>query len=414
MNSQNKKITVWDNLSSITCVIIVVLHKYIPGGNVVTKIARLIFVLLLTVAVAAGAGNATDQIEPPDVMAHRLDGQTIRIDGLLDEAAWQAAVPGGDFIQRDPQEGQPATEKTEFCILYDDEYIYVGIKAHDSDPAGIRAIMSRRDASTPSDWVSVSLDSYGDYRTSFEFWLNPLGVKRDIRRYDDSNHDENWDAIWEGESAIEADGWSAEFRIPFRELRFSDGENQTWGLQVFRFISRKNEDNFWAFWPKDETGWVRHYGRLNNLVDIPRQRRLYVAPYLTGQRSSASWYRTPVHPDRFDLGGNLGVDIKFGLTNNLTLDLALNPDFGQVEADPAELNISAYETFFPEQRPFFVEGSNIYRFSLGIGGYPIASNSLFYSRRIGRSPHHSPDTDDGYVDAPINTTILGAGKLSGR
>ncbi|MFC1619986.1 DUF5916 domain-containing protein [Candidatus Neomarinimicrobiota bacterium] len=378
------------------------------------KLHGVLFLFLLTTVLSGGQQATADSEFTRSVNAMRVNDAAIRIDGYLDDQVWREAHYSSDFIQRDPLEGQPATERTEFALLYDDEYLYVGVKAYDSDPSGIRSILSRRDDEIPSDWVHVSFDSYNDHRTAFEFWLNPLGVKRDLRRYDDDNHDTNWDAIWEGKSALLDDGWSAEFRIPFRELRFSNGDNHAWGLQVYRFISRKNEDNFWAFWPKDETGWVRHYGRLNNLKGIPRQRRIYFAPYTTGQVATSREYVTPVHPETYDLGSNLGMDMKVGVTNNLTLDLTLNPDFGQVEADPAELNISGFETFFPERRPFFVEGGNIYQYSLGIGDNPMANNSLFYSRRIGRYPHHSPDSDTSYVDTPTATRILGAGKLSGK
>lgn len=378
------------------------------------KAIKILFLVLLVTNLTGGKLEHMDLEMPRPVNALRINTVSIHVDGFLDDLSWQRAERASDFIQRDPLEGEAATERTEFSVLYDGEYVYIGVKAYDSDPNGIVSILSRRDEEIPSDWVSVSLDSYNDHRTAFEFWLNPQGVKRDLRRYDDENLDMNWDAIWEGKSAIEEDGWSAEFKIPFRELRFSNGSDQSWGIQVYRYISRKNEDDFWAFWPKEETGWVRHYGRLNNLVNIPRQRRVYFAPYTTGQYATASHYKTPVHPEMYDLGSNLGADLKVGITNNLTLDLALNPDFGQVEADPAELNISAFETFFPEQRPFFVEGGNIYRFSLGIGENPMSNNSLFYTRRIGRNPHHYPSTEEGYVDVPMATTILGAGKLSGK
>jgi hypothetical protein len=378
------------------------------------KLHGVLFLFLVTTVLSGGQQATADTEFERSVNAMRVNDAAIRIDGYLDDQVWQEAQYSSDFMQRDPLEGEPATERTEFALLYDDEYLYVGVKAYDSDPSGIRSILSRRDDQIPSDWVHVSFDSYNDHRTAFEFWLNPLGVKRDLRRYDDENHDVNWDAIWEGKSALLDDGWSAEFRIPFRELRFSNGDNHAWGLQVYRFISRKNEDDFWAFWPKDETGWVRHYGRLNNLKDIPRQRRIYFAPYTTGRVATSREYETPVHPETYDLGSNLGMDMKVGITNNLTLDLTLNPDFGQVEVDPAELNISGFETFFPERRPFFVEGGNIYQYSLGFGQNPMSNNSLFYSRRIGRSPHHEPDSDTGYVDTPTATNILGAGKLSGK
>ncbi len=370
--------------------------------------------LLMSTGILLGARlDRVDLERPRSVKALRIPAGQIHIDGHIDDEAWKDATFKSDFVQRDPLEGQAATELTEFAILYDDEYLYVAIKAFDSQPAGIRSILSRRDEETPSDWVSVSFDSYGDYRTAFEFWLNPQGVKRDMRRYDDAMQDLNWDAIWEGEASITPDGWTAEFQIPLRELRFSDSEVQSWGLQVNRMISRKNEDIYWSYWSKEEDGFVRHYGRLTGLNNIPRQRRIYLSPYTTGQYSRATEYMTAVHPEGYNLVSNLGADIKLGLTNNLTLDLTVNPDFGQVEADPADLNLTAFETFYAEKRPLFVEGGNIFAFALGIGDGDLGSNALFYPRRIGRSPHHSPDTD-GFVDQPSSTAILAAGKLSGK
>ena len=359
-------------------------------------------------------------LEVPRVIPALRVSSAVLIDGLLDDIAEQQAIFKSNFVQRNPLEGENPTEKTEFAVLYDDEYVFVAIRAFDSQPDSIASILSRRDEMTPSDWVNVSFDSYDDHRTAFEFWLNPQGVKRDIRRFNDDNQDRNWDAIWEGKTNVDAVGWTAEFRIPLRELRFSSKQSQDWGLQVYRHISRKNEDNFWTYWSKDEGGWVRHYGRLTNLENIPRQRQIYVSPYSTGQYASSNLYQTALNPKTYRLGQNLGVDLKIGVTNNLTLDVTLNPDFGQVEADPAELNISAFESFFSEKRPFFVEGSNIYAFNLGFGDGGNSSTSLFYPRRIGRSPHFSAengvdaDADIYDVDQPKATAILGAAKLTGK
>ncbi|MFC1480860.1 DUF5916 domain-containing protein [Candidatus Neomarinimicrobiota bacterium] len=386
------------------------------------RIQKAVFILIFLNILFAGKVERIDPGVPPTVAALRIPSGEIQIDGHLDDATWADAIFTSDFVQRDPDEGEDATEKTEFAIAYDDEYLYVAIMAYDSTPSGIRSILSRRDEMTPSDWVAVSVDSYSDYRTAFEFWLNPHGVKRDIRRFDDEMEDLNWDAIWEGKSQVTSKGWSAEFRIPFRELRFDDSASQSWGLQVGRHISRKNEDDFWRFWPKDEGGFVRHYGRLTELVNIPKQRRIYFSPYTTGQYSTADYLQTAVHPDNYNMAQKFGADMKVGISNNLTLDLTINPDFGQVEADPAELNLSAFESYFQEKRPFFVEGGNIFEFGLGFGDGDIGSNSLFYPRRMGQSPHHYPDEDyfeekygeEPYTDVPNSSAILAAGKLSGK
>jgi len=351
---------------------------------------------------------------PKSLKALRVPTSAIVIDGHLDENIWESAAYYSNFVQRDPVDGDPATEKTEFAILYDNEYLYIGIKAYASDPKSIRGIMSRRDEETPSDWLYVSIDSYNDNRTAFEFGLNPAGVKHDLRRFDDENHDSNWDALWEGKTARTTNGWSAEFMIPFRELRFDNKNSQTWGFQVNRFIAEKNEDIYWTHISKEESGWVSQYGELNGLKNIPPQRRFYISPYITGQYSKANYLRNPVHDRSFNLANNVGADIKIGVTGNLTLDLSINPDFGQVEADPAELNLGAFESYFSEKRPFFIEGGNIYNFSLGIGDGDGANTGLFYTRRIGRAPHNYASHDDGYETNPSATTILSAGKLSGK
>jgi hypothetical protein len=371
-----------------------------------------LLVLIIAASLFAGKIDRVELERPRSLKALRVQTDEIRIDGVIDDAAWESANFLSNFVQRDPIQGDSPTETTEFAILYDNEYLYVAIRALDSEREGIRSILSRRDEETPSDWVNVSLDSYGDNRTAFEFWLNPQGVKRDIRRYDDSEEDLNWDAIWDGKATVQATGWSAEYRIPFQELRFSGQQDQSWGLQVYRHISRKNEDIYWTYWDKEQDGHVRHYGELAALYDIPQQRRLYVAPYTTGQYAVSDSYINEMESKNYRVKPNVGADIKFGVTNNLTLDVTLNPDFGQVEADPGELNLTDFESFYEEKRPFFIEGSNIYQFPMAFGG----SNNLFYPRRIGRKPQLRVANPDGtrFIDAPTATTILGAGKLSGK
>jgi len=354
--------------------------------------------------------------EMRETRAVRIIDEQITIDGVLDESFWATSLTNSDFFQRDPVEGEPASEKTAFSIAYDDHFLYIGVMAFTNDIAGIRKILSRRDHESPSDWLYVSIDSYNDNRTAFEFGLNPSGVKRDLRRFDDENWDDNWDAIWEGKSSINHDGWSAEFKIPLRELRFDEGNDQTWGLQVNRYIAKNNEDDYWTYWSKDESGWVRHYGDLTGLEGIPKQDRLQVSPYYTTSYDRYDEYINPTHADNFDILSTVGADIKFGVTNNLTLDMSLNPDFGQVEADPAELNISGFESYFSERRPFFIEGGNIFNFNLGFGDGDQSMNTLFYTRRIGRSPHEWAGTEDSlyYATNPSATRILGAAKLSGK
>ena len=368
--------------------------------------------LTLIFAILVSFSYATTSLKT--ISVKKLNGEKIYLDGKVDESAWVFTDNSSNFIQRDPIEGKPATELTSFSILYDDEHLYVAIKALTADNSKIKGILSRRDEDSPSDWLFVSIDSYNDNRTAFEFGLNPVGVKRDLRRFDDTNEDANWDANWEGKSSINKDGWYAEFKIPFRELRFDNADSKTWGIQVHRYIAENNEEDYWSFWPKEESGHVQHYGKLTGLSDIPKQRRVYLMPYVTSSFNKADFLKTPVHANSFDYNNNVGLDAKIGITNNLTFDLTVNPDFGQVEADPAELNLSAFESYFREKRPFFVEGSNIFNFNLGLGDNEHASNSLFYTRRIGRTPHHSTSDDNGYETNPSATRILSAGKISGK
>lgn len=354
--------------------------------------------------------------ERPSVQAIPLAENIIHVDGDLSESIWESAMTYPRFTQRNPDEGLPATENTGFAVLFDSQNLYVGIIAHTDDPSQIRKILSRRDARIPSDWLYVSLDSYNDNRTAFEFGLNPMGVKRDLRRYDDENLDLNWDAIWEGKASLTDGGWSVEFKIPFRELRFAEQDHAVWGLQIYRYIAVKNEEDYWSFWSKEESGQVRHYGELNGLDNIALQNNIQISPYVTGSYDSFEGYVNPVHPQDYNILSTFGADIKYGITNNLTLDISLNPDFGQVEADPAELNISSFESFFEEKRPLFVEGGNIFNFALGFGDGDDGRNTLFYSRRIGRMPHDYASSQDlvYYATNPKATRIHGAAKISGK
>ncbi|UCC71760.1 MAG: carbohydrate binding family 9 domain-containing protein [Gemmatimonadota bacterium] len=377
----------------------------------------------LLAAVLAGVGvqpalaNAEgDPEEKPDPKPYRAQASratpgTPEIDGELDEAAWALAELVTDFVQRDPEEGAPATERTEARVLFDDGSLYVGIRAYDSEPDKIIGQLTRRDQWSASDWLTVSIDSYYDRRTAFEFRVNPAGVERDMYRYDDTWADDSWNAVWDVATSVDEEGWVAEFRIPFSQLRFSQAAEQIWGFNIERVIQRKNEVVQWKPIAKDASGWVSEYGDLVGINGIQPPRRLEVLPYVVATQGY-----TPEDPDNpFQTGsefqGNVGGDLRYGVTNSLTLNLTVNPDFGQVEADPSVVNLSAFETFFQEKRPFFLEGANIFSFGLsGSGGW----EQLFYSRRIGRRPQGEADARDGYVDHPDNTTILAAAKLSGK
>ncbi|HEY6807885.1 MAG TPA: DUF5916 domain-containing protein [Gemmatimonadales bacterium] len=354
---------------------------------------------------------------PPSITAVRVP-RPPAFDGRLDDPEWALAAPLTDFRQVDPEEGKPASESTAVRIVYDDAALYIGVRMYDRDPARISRHLGRRDTNTQSDDFRVLIDSYHDHRTAFRFDVNPLGVKNDIQFGDDGNFaDNSFDPVWEAATSIDALGWTAEYRIPFSQLRFSRARDQVWGIRLVRTILRKNEFDLFPFVGKTENGFVSRFAHLVGLHDIPAPKRLELLPYTLGRGT----FRTPDNPaDPFDkaraLFGGAGLDLKYGLTSNLTLDATVNPDFGQVELDPAFVNLTAFEQFLPEHRPFFVEGADIFTFGGGTGGFLNFSSAprFFYSRRIGRPPEGSPYSPGQFVDLPDNTTILGAAKLTGR
>ncbi|HEU4884115.1 MAG TPA: DUF5916 domain-containing protein, partial [Longimicrobium sp.] len=370
-----------------------------------TKIAVLLLLACAAPAAAQqpAAAPRTPAPEPPQAVATRTT-QPIHIDGLLNDAAWAAATPITEFRQLDPQEGQPATERTEVRVMYDDGALYVGARLYDRQP--VRSRLGRRDMGmSASDWLTVILDSNHDHRTAVGFEVNPAGVRRDQSRAQDGSEDNSWDPVWEAETSVSDSGWVAEIRIPFSQLRFSAAPVQTWGMQVERQIARNQEFSVWSFTPRDQPGGIPRFGHLAGLERIPTGKRLEVLPYAVTRAENVERGANPFREDR-EYGMDVGVDLKYRLSSNMTLDATVNPDFGQVEVDPAVVNLTAFETQFEERRPFFVEGSEIFRF----GG--DGTNLAFYSRRIGRPPTLVPNVDA--VDVPSTTRILGAMKLSGR
>ncbi len=354
------------------------------------------------------------EVGPPVLRAVRVSGHEIRIDGRAVEAPWLSAPVATDFVQFEPAEGEAATERTEARVLYGDEALYVAIRAYDRDPSGIVGQLTRRDQNSYSDQVGVVVDSYFDRRTAFHFAVNPVGVKQDIYRYDDTGEDDGWDAVWEVATTTDEEGWTAEFRIPYSQLRFRDADVQTWGINFVREIARRDETDVWAPTSRKDAGVVSRFGELRGLENLRAPRRLEIVPYTVGRVQRAPGDADNPFFRRSERFGTVGADLKYGLTSDLTLDVTLNPDFGQVEADPAQVNLTAFETFYPERRPFFLEGSSIFRFGLSPGDGDNANESLFYSRRIGRAPQGDPDDRGGWVDKDPQTTILGAAKLSGK
>lgn len=335
-----------------------------------------------------------------------------KIDGYLSEHTWRLAEPATDFFQQNPEEGKPASEPTEIFVLYDDEALYFGCVMEDSEPTKIVARRTRRDSEVEADYISVRIDSFHDHQTAFEFTVNASGAKTDILIYNDKkDEDASWDVVWEVQTQLLPNGWSAEVKIPFRVLRFAEQSKQEWGINFIRTISRKQETDHWALIGRTESGFVSRFGHLEGLDDIPSPVRLELLPYAVG--SGEFTLESRANPDGEDFLSDAGLDLKYGLTRSLTLDVALNPDFGQVEADPAVLNLTTFETFFPEKRPFFIEGSQVLRFTT-FGG--MFGPGLFYSRRIGRGLKGGVIAPaGGYVlEEPTSTTILGAAKITGK
>jgi len=341
---------------------------------------------------------------------------SINLDGKLNEKAWMQ-IPISSFTQRDPVEGQPASETTKVWVAYDESYIYIAAELLDSEAEKIDVSLARKDSWHDSDWFTVYIDPYFDRKTGYYFAVNAGGSLGDGVYYNDSWNDDSWDGIWEAKTSVDNSGWIVEMRIPFSQLRFSQADVMKWGINFKRQIKRNKENDYFVMVPKDESGFVSHFATLDGLSGIEPKQRLEVLPYI----SQKAQYLIHDANDPFYTGNQyqtvFGADAKIGIGTNLNLDLTVNPDFGQVEVDPAVLNLSAFETFFPEKRPFFIEGGNIFNFGYGGAnsnwGFNFGNLDLFYSRRIGRSPQ-GPLPDNDYADYPTETRILGAAKLTGK
>ncbi len=341
----------------------------------------------------------------------------IRLDGRLDEPAWQATAAGNGFTQQRPTDGAPATQQTEIRMLFDDEALYIGARMYDSlGRAGVRTQLVRRDQEPQSDFLQLIFDTFHDHVGRTMFAVNPSGVKGDAGQAS-AYMDPSWDPVWDVATSIDSLGWSAEFRIPFSQLRFSPAPEQTWGLQVWRYVQRLNEMSMWSYWSQTDAGGVSQFGHVEGLRPGTDRKRGEILPYVVGQVDALR--PGPAGDPFYDPNAQtlrVGADVKYRLSPSLTLDATINPDFGQVEVDPAVVNLSAFETFFQERRPFFVEGGGI--FSFGSFNCYFCSNvsslSLFYSRRIGRQPQGPLPQGTRYHDTPNATSILGAAKVTGR
>lgn len=389
---------------------------------------RIIFLLLLLFFIESTyAGNVTDK----KVIAHRLS-EPLVIDGKLDEPFYKE-IAIDNFTQKNPDEGEPATEKTDVWVGYDDEFIYFSAKLYDSNPELIDQTLVRRDNSTNSnlsetdpyitdwsnsDWFIVSIDPFYDRRTGFLFAVNAGGSMADATISNDTWIDKLWDGVWESKVLLDKDGWNVEIRIPFSQLRFKESDEMKWGINFERNIKRKNEESYFVMVPKDEYGLASKMSSLEGLQGIKMKQRLEFLPYIVQKAQFLQHDGNDPFYKKNKFKTSIGTDFKVGIGSNLNIDGTINPDFGQVEVDPAVVNLTAFETFYQEKRPFFIEGSSIFNFGKGGansgGNFHFDIPELFYTRRVGRSPQVSTNSNYDYIDRPRKTRILGAAKLTGK
>jgi len=372
--------------------------------------------LLSILVLISIAGGAAQEIDRKMYTARFCDSTAPVLDGRGDDAIWQQAELGQGFTQNEPDNGAPASEISFFKIVYDADNLYVLIRNQDRQPDRISARLTRRDGDAEVDEAGIVLDSYFDRRTAFAFGVTAAGVRKDlVFSNDGENEDESWDPVWFAATAIDDSGWTAELRIPFNQLRYPDLPEQIWGLEIYRDLARRDETALWQHIPKDASGIVHFFGDLHGLKNLAQPKRVELLPYTVSDLSTGR--PEPDNPFAPGRTGHFkgGLDGKAGVTSDLTMDFTINPDFGQVEADPSEVNLTAFETFYEEKRPFFIEGKNIFDYRLVMGDGDLSMDQLFYSRRIGRAPQREIETeDDEYLRSPANTSILGAFKLSGK
>jgi hypothetical protein len=365
-------------------------------------------------------GQSSGRTRPPRIYnSVRLQGAPPEIDGKIDDPAWTEGEWSGDYTQQIPTEGATPSVKTELKILYDDKNVYFAIRAYD-DPALIHRYPARRDEFS-GDIVGVCFDSYFDKRSGFEFDLTAAGTKLDLVLTNEG-WDMSWDAVWHGKTGVESDKWVAEFQIPLSQLRYGTQEEQVWGLHAWRWVDRNQEEDQWNLIPRNSTGRMQNIGELHGIRNLPRYRHVELLPHTVGKIDALPKEAGNPYRDGASGHGTVGLDAKVGLTTDFTLDLTVNPDFGQVEADPSVVNLTAYETFFEEKRPFFMEGKNILTLNLdsvataGDVALSFGTNEMmFYSRRIGQAPHAVPGTRPGeFLEMPDHTSILSAAKVTGK
>jgi hypothetical protein len=374
-----------------------------PRENTFRSVVLSLF--CLTLAATKVVAWANDDPPRKQLHATRIPDGGIELDGRLDDPAWQQAPPITDFTQKLPDEGASPTYPVEVRVLYDEDALYIGGRMYCGDTKNLRLHLERKDSQGPAEQLIVVFDSYYDRRTAYGFGINSAGVRFDRFHPSDEEGDKDfsYEPVWEGRTALGQDYWTAEMRIPFSQLRFNRQDEQRWGINFNHWVPQRNEDVFWVMVPRDEVGYASRFGDLTGIEGIKPSRRLEVLPYGAANARVMDVPEEDPFRDDTEFDGHFGADVKMGLGPNLTLDATINPDFGQVEADPAEVNLSAYETYFEEKRPFFTEGNNLFE---------ADGPAYFYSRRIGQAPHGR--VDGTFRDFPNNTTILGAAKVTGR
>src|SRR5207247_1727496 len=339
----------------------------------------------------------------------------IKLDGKLDEPVWSKAQPVDGFTQHDPEEGKPVSERTEVRILVGEDALYVGARLFDREPGKIRRRLVRRDENLASDYFALLLDSHHHHLTTSRFLVNPAGSYDDSYIDSRGNADFSWDPVWSVRTTVDSLGWTAEMEIPLSQLRYNPSPEGVWGIQVRRWIDRKQELAEFSFTPKKQQSDVSRFGHLAGLGELSAPRHVEILPYSLAKAD----YHAVAQGDPFQDGskkvGSVGADLKYGLTSNLTLDATVNPDFGQVEVDPAVVNLTAVETFFSERRPFFIEGADLFRFGQSRSQNSFNTTIPFHARRIGRAPQLTLSGGGyNYVDGPSVTTIDAALKLTGK
>ena len=384
----------------------------------------LVFILLVALVPAptAEAQQALARTRPlPDGGGRALQASRpasrLAIDGRLDEEAWARAEVARDFVQQYPDVHRPATFPSDARVLIDDGALYVAMRLTDTAPDSIVAPLARRDYDEYSDWAQVIIDSYHDRRTAFRFSLNPAGIQRDAILTGDQewSEDAGWDAVWAGAAQRDSSGWTAEFRIPLSQLRFSvsDSGGTTWGVQFGRHLARRNERSYWAPIRPELGSFVSQFGTLENIRLNDGPRRMEFVPFSVAQMTRPAFEAGNPLFRRQAARATVGADFKVGISE-FTLTGTVNPDFGQVEADPSEVNLSGVESFFTERRPFFLDGSNLFAFNMSSAAWLTGNEALFYSRRIGRQPQGDVPDEAAWSREPATTRVLGALKLSGR